>query len=352
MSARSAAPALAAALLFGASTPLAKTLMGSVSPLLLAGLLYLGSGLGLGGFLLLRKLTRKADSQTPPQPPIPRHEIPWLLGAILAGGVAGPALLMTGLAVTSAASASLLLNVEGVFTALIAWIVFKENADRQIVLGMVAIVAGGILLSWQPDAAALSSGALLIVAACGCWAIDNNLTRKVSSNDAVLIACLKGLAAGACNTGFALVAGSMLPAALPLASAMVIGFAGYGVSLALFVIALRHLGTARTGAYFSVAPLFGVVISFLFWPEIPNVLFWLAAALMALGVWLHLRERHEHEHTHEATEHTHAHRHDEHHQHEHDFPWDGKEPHVHAHRHAPIVHKHPHYPDIHHRHSH
>ncbi|WP_116346676.1 DMT family transporter [Cupriavidus taiwanensis] len=352
MSIRSAAPALAAALLFGASTPLAKTLTGSVSPLLLAGLLYLGSGLGLGGYLLLRRLARKAANQPPSQPPIPRHEIPWLLGAILAGGVAGPALLMTGLVVTNAASASLLLNVEGVFTALIAWIVFKENADRQIVLGMIAIVAGGVLLSWQPEAAALSPGALLIVAACGCWAIDNNLTRKVSSNDAVLIACLKGLVAGACNTGFALAAGAKLSAGLPLASALLIGFVGYGVSLALFVIALRHLGTARTGAYFSVAPLFGVAISFALWPEIPRVLFWLAAALMALGVWLHLRERHEHEHIHEAMEHTHAHRHDEHHQHEHDFPWDGMEPHTHAHRHAPIVHKHPHYPDIHHRHSH
>ncbi|QEZ48691.1 DMT family transporter [Cupriavidus oxalaticus] len=352
MSIRSAAPALAAALLFGASTPLAKTLTGSVSPLLLAGLLYLGSGLGLGGYLLLRRLARKAANPPPSQPPIPRHEIPWLLGAILAGGVAGPALLMTGLVVTNAASASLLLNVEGVFTALIAWIVFKENADRQIVLGMIAIVAGGILLSWQPEAAALSPGALLIVAACGCWAIDNNLTRKVSSNDAVLIACLKGLVAGACNTGFALAAGGKLSAGLPLASALLIGFVGYGVSLALFVIALRHLGTARTGAYFSVAPLFGVAISFALWPEIPSVLFWLAAALMALGVWLHLRERHEHEHIHEAMEHTHAHRHDEHHQHEHDFPWDGKEPHTHVHRHAPMVHKHPHYPDIHHRHSH
>lgn len=352
MSVRSAAPALAAALLFGASTPLAKTLTGALSPILLAGLLYLGSGFGLAGVLLARRLTRKSDEAAQPRPAIPRREIPWLLGATLVGGVAGPALLMTGLTQIGAAPASLLLNVEGVLTALIAWIVFKENADRQIVLGMIAIVVGGIILSWQPGAATLSPGALLIIGACGCWAVDNNLTRKVSSNDAVLIACLKGLVAGACNTGFALAAGSTLPGALPFVSAMVIGFAGYGVSLALFVIALRHLGTARTGAYFSVAPLFGVVISFLLWPEIPNVLFWLAAALMALGVWLHLRERHEHEHTHEPTEHTHAHRHDEHHQHEHDFPWDGKEPHVHAHQHTPIVHKHPHYPDIHHRHSH
>jgi drug/metabolite transporter (DMT)-like permease len=352
MSIRSASPALAAALLFGASTPLAKTLTGSISPILLAGLLYLGSGLGLAGVLLARRLAGKAAHTPPLGPAIPRREIPWLFGAILAGGVAGPAFLMTGLMQTGAAPASLLLNVEGVFTALIAWTVFKENADRQIVLGMVAIIAGGMLLSWQPEAARLSPGALLIVAACVCWAIDNNLTRNVSSNDAVLIACLKGLVAGTCNVGFALATGSALPAALPLVSATLVGFAGYGVSLALFVVALRHLGTARTGAYFSVAPLFGVVISFLIWPEIPGVLFWIAAALMALGVWLHLRERHEHEHVHEPMDHTHAHRHDEHHQHEHDFLWDGREPHVHAHRHEALVHKHPHYPDIHHRHTH
>ncbi len=352
MSARSAIPAIGAALLFGASTPLAKTLTGTISPILLAGLLYLGSGLGLASILLVRKLAGGAKRTVADGPAIPRREIPWLLGAILAGGVAGPAFLMLGLTRTAAAPASLLLNVEGVFTALIAWVVFKEHTDRQIVLGMIAIIAGGILLSWQPDAASLSPSALLIVAACACWAIDNNLTRNVSSNDAVLIACLKGLVAGACNTGFALAAGSPLPAASPLVSAMLIGFAGYGVSLALFVVALRHLGTARTGAYFSVAPLFGVVISFLIWPEIPGILFWLAAALMALGVWLHLRERHEHEHMHEPMAHSHAHRHDEHHQHEHDFPWDGKEPHVHAHKHEALVHKHPHYPDIHHRHRH
>ncbi|AXW35709.1 EamA family transporter (plasmid) [Ralstonia solanacearum] len=352
MSVRSAAPALGAALLFGASTPLAKTLTGTVSPILLAGLLYLGSGLGLAGFLLARRLMKRGTPSAAGSPPIPRHEVPWLLGAIAAGGVAGPALLMMGLAGTAAAPAALLLNVEGVLTALIAWIVFREHTDRQIVLGMIAIVARGVLLSWQPGAARFSPGALLIVAACACWAIDNNLTRNVSTNDAVLVACLKGLVAGGCNTAFALAAGGRLPAGWPLASAMLIGFAGYGVSLALFVIALRHLGTARTGAYFSVAPLFGVVIALLIWPEMPGALFWLAAALMALGLWLHLRERHEHEHAHEPMEHTHAHRHDEHHQHTHDFPWDGQEPHVHRHRHEALIHKHPHYPDIHHRHPH
>lgn len=349
MSIRSASPALAAALLFGASTPLAKLLVGDTPPLLLAGLLYLGSGIGLGLFLLVRLAKEPAIWG---QMRIPRGEVLWLLGAILFGGVVGPALLMLGLTQTDGATASLLLNVEGVLTAVIAWIVFKENADRQIVLGMVAIVAGGVLLSWEPGGATLSLGALLIVGACLCWAIDNNLTRKVSTNDAMLVACLKGLIAGTCNTALALGSGAALPSEASIGASVLVGFLGYGLSLTLFVVGLRTLGTARTGAYFSVAPLFGVVISFALWPQSPSLLFWASAALMALGVWLHVREKHLHEHTHEPLEHAHLHRHDEHHRHQHDIAWDGEEPHAHSHRHEVLTHKHPHYPDIHHRHGH
>jgi len=352
MSIRSATPALVAALLFGASTPLAKLLVGDVTPLLLAGLLYLGSGLGLCLLLVLRRLRREKGDHASEALRIPRAELPWLLGAILFGGVLGPALLMLGLTRTSGASASLLLNLEGVLTALIAWWVFKENTDRQIVLGMVVIVLGGLLLSWEPGGAAFSSGALLIFGACLCWAVDNNLTRKVSTNDAMLVAGLKGLLAGVSNTAIALVGGAALPSVTTLGASLVVGFFGYGLSLTLFVLALRTLGTARTGAYFSVAPLFGVLISLALWPEVPGPLFWLAAALMAVGVWLHVRERHEHEHTHEPLEHSHRHRHDEHHQHEHAFAWSATEPHTHPHRHEVLTHKHPHYPDIHHRHPH
>ena len=350
MSLRAAAPALLAALLFGASTPLAKLLGGAMAPLLLAGLLYVGSGIGLGALALIRRAVA-------PQPDaasagIPRADRPWVAGAIVAGGVAGPALLMAGLASTDAAPAALLLNLEGVLTALIAWLVFKENADRRVVLGMAAIVAGGVLLSWQPGEARLSPGALLIAGACLCWAVDNNLTRKVSANDALLMACLKGVFAGVVNTSLALLAGAQLPAPASLAATLLVGFAGYGLSLALFVVALRSLGTARTGAYFSVAPLFGVLIALAVWPQLPSWTFWVAAALMAVGVWLHLSERHGHLHTHQATEHTHSHSHDPHHRHEHDFAWDGVEPHAHPHRHEVVVHAHAHYPDIHHRHRH
>ena len=352
MSIRAAAPALAAALLFGASTPLAKVLTRDISPLLLAGLLYLGSGLGLGILLLARRLWATGSDQPVASVKIPRAELPWLVGAIVAGGMLGPALLMLGLEKTDAASASLLLNVEGVLTAVIAWVVFRENADRQIVLGMVAIVLGGVLLAWEPGGATLSPGALLIVAACLCWAVDNNLTRKVSTNDAMLIACLKGSIAGACNTAIAFLTSAAIPGPSAVGLSLLVGFFGYGLSLTLFVVALRTLGTARTGAYFSIAPLFGVIISLVLWPEVPKLLFWAAAVLMGIGLWLHLRERLEHGHTHHPLEHSHRHSHDEHHQHEHAFAWDGTEPHAHPHHHPVLTHAHSHYPDIHHRHPH
>ncbi|SAL47413.1 DMT family transporter [Caballeronia humi] len=343
--------ALLAAALFGATTPLAKTLLGTLSAFMVAGLFYLGSGLGLAIAILIRR-TRRTEAAKQNESRIQRAEIPWLIGAIAAGGVAGPALLMLGLSTTPAASSSLLLNLEGVLTAVIAWVVFRENVDVQIFLGMVAIVTGGIVLSWQPGDAGVSPGALLIVAACLAWAVDNNLTRKVSANDAMVIACLKGLVAGCVNLCIALLLGAHLPSAGRAAAAMLTGFAGYGVSLVLFVVALRNLGTARTGAYFSVAPIFGVGLSLVLWPEWPPLPFCIAAALMGLGIWLHIRERHEHTHIHEALAHNHRHRHDEHHQHTHDFEWDGREPHTHPHRHAPLTHAHAHFPDIHHRHIH
>jgi drug/metabolite transporter (DMT)-like permease len=336
--------ALASAALFGASTPLAKLLVGETAPLVLAGLLYLGSGVGLLAWLALRRSA---------VPRVPRSDLPWLAGAILAGGVAGPAFLMYGLTLSDGSTASLLLNLEAVLTAAIAWVVFRENVDRRVFLGMVAIVAGGVVLAWDemPRAGGIA-GPLLIAAACLAWAIDNNLTRRVSGGDAVMIAGLKGLVAGAVNLGLGLLHGASLPGAGVLASAAALGLLGYGISLVLFVIALRNLGTARTGAYFSVAPFFGAALALLVLRESPSAAFWIAAALMAAGVWLHLTERHGHTHVHEPLEHAHPHSHDEHHRHEHDFAWDGHEPHVHLHAHRRQVHSHPHYPDLHHRHRH
>ncbi len=341
------AAALGAAMLFGASTPVAKALVAEVHPVVLAALLYLGSGVGL---LALRARVWQRPGGTGLAP----GDWRWLGAAIVFGGVLGPVLLMIGLARMSAASASLLLNLEAVLTAVIAWVVFRENAGRRIVLGMALIVAGGVALAWPTDAAGARDaiGALLVAAACLCWAIDNNLTRKVSGGDATFIAGVKGLVAGAVNLAIGLAIGGHLPAAAPAAAALAVGLLGYGVSLVLFVVALRGLGAARTGAYFSTAPFIGAAVAIGAFSEPTSPAFWLAAALMGAGVWLHLTERHEHPHTHEPLEHAHPHVHDEHHQHDHGFAWDGSEPHAHAHRHAAISHAHPHYPDLHHRHVH
>jgi drug/metabolite transporter (DMT)-like permease len=335
--------ALAAALLFGAGTPLAKLLLADVGPWLLAGLLYLGSGLGL---LLYRRLRRA------PSVRLTRHEAPWLAGAILAGGVFGPVLLMLGLAAMPASDASLLLNAEGVFTALLAWFVFRENVDSRIALGMAAIVAGALVLSWPGQARFAGSGpTLLVLGACLAWAVDNNLTRKLSLHDATWIAAIKGLVAGMVNLGLAFALGASLPSTPNLAGAMVVGFLAYGVSLALFVVGLRHLGTARTGAYFSVAPFFGAALALALGEPVTLPLV-IAGILMAVGIWLHLTEHHHHAHEHVAVSHDHTHVHDAHHQHDHDFAWAGEEPHAHPHAHAPLHHEHPHFPDSHHGHRH
>lgn len=339
--------ALLAAALFGGSTPFVKLLIGETSPLVLAGLLYLGSGLGLAVTRLVRDRRWQASG-------LSRSDWPWFAGAIGFGGVLGPFLLVLGLTSTGAGTASLLLNLEAVLTAGLAWVVFKEHADRRIVAGMTLIVAGGVALSWPSGEAAVGnvSGPLAIMGACLCWAIDNNLTRKVSASDALFIASTKGLVAGVVNLGLALGLGHSLPA-WPMAGAtMLVGLLGYGLSLVFFVRALRELGTSRTGAYFSTAPFVGAALSILLLGEATPPPFWVAAVLMGLGVWLHLSERHGHEHTHESMMHSHEHTHDEHHQHVHDFPWDGQEPHSHPHTHAPLHHIHGHFPDIHHRHRH
>ncbi len=340
--------ALAAAALFGASTPFAKLLVGRTDPVLLAGLLYLGSGVGLSGWW---GWSRRREKTT--EAPLRRADLPWLAGAVLFGGVVAPVLLMLGLTVTPAATASLLLNLEGVLTAVLAWVVFRENFDRRIALGMAAITAGGVLLSWEGGVTAGGVwGPLAVAGACLAWAIDNNLTRQVSAGDPVQIAAIKGLAAGGVNVGIALARGATLPDTGTIAASAAVGLAGYGVSLTLFVLALRSLGTARTGAYFSAAPFVGAAISMIFLGDKPTVAFFIAATLMAVGVWLHLTEKHSHEHDHEAMSHDHSHVHDEHHQHEHGPDDPPGEPHTHPHRHPSMRHTHPHYPDIHHRHSH
>lgn len=345
---RGIAAAIGAAALFGLSTPLAKSLVGSTTPLLLAGLLYVGSGIGLAALLVVRTATSGRRSITWPR----GSDVWWLFGAVVTGGVLGPYFLMYGLQATDAASASLILNLEGVLTALLAWFVFRENFDRRVAVGMVLIVAGGAVLSIGPAFRSEGMGGLLAIAgACLAWAIDNNMTRRVSVHDAMFIACVKGLVAGTFSVALALSYGAELPPMSAMLQAGVLGFVGYGLSLTLFVVALRGLGTARTGAYFSLAPFIGAALAVVLGAPLTVTLV-VAALLMGAGVWLHLTEHHEHPHHHISVEHEHPHIHDEHHLHQHGPEWDGREPHSHPHVHEPLEHTHAHYPDVHHRHEH
>lgn len=351
MYARAIFYALLSAALFGASTPTVKALLGSMEPTILAGVLYCGAGLGVA---IVRRFARRILSLSGAEEmALSRGDLPWLSGAIIAGGVIGPILLLIGLTSTDAADASLLLTLEGVATVLMAWFLFHENFDWRIAIGMGCIVVGVAVLSWSGQPKLSSAvGPLAIVGACVAWGLDNNLTRKVSLSDPLQIVELKGLLAGPVNVGLGLWIGGKIPEIPAIVVAGIVGFLGYGVSLVLFVIALRHLGSARTSAYFSTAPFFGAIIAILALGEPVTSPLVIAGALMGLGVWLHISERHQHTHSHEPTAHSHAHIHDEHHQHAHDPDDPPGEPHTHGHRHAELVHAHPHMPDMHHQHRH
>lgn len=339
--------AIVSAVLFGASTPCAKLLLGGgVSPLILAGLLYLGAGGGLALFRLLRRGRATAEA------PLRRSDLPWLAAVVICGGVIGPGLLMWGLATTAGATASLLLNLESLATMAIAWLVFRENVDRRLLLGAGAILAGAAVLSWQGGPVGFGVGSVAIAGACLTWGIDNNLTRKLSAADPVQITMLKGLVAGTTNLGLGLAAGGSLPAPPEMAAAAAIGLCGYGVSLVCFVLALRHLGTARTGAYFSTAPFVGAVLAIPLLGEMISAQLATAGTLMAIGLYLHLTEAHEHRHRHAPMRHEHRHHHDLHHQHAHDETVAADEPHSHWHEHPALAHSHRHYPDLHHGHRH
>ena len=275
--------ALLSALLFGASTPAAKAIIGGVDPLMLAGLLYLGSGCGVAivRFTVLKQVGLA----------LKRTDLPWLAATILFGGALGPALLMFGLTSTSGAAASLLLTLEGVFTAVIAWVVFKEPFNRRIGWGMLAIFVGAVILALRgPGGHTAFIGALAVAASCLCWAIDNNCTSKISHVDAPTLASIKGIVAGIANVTLALLVGAQLPPMATAGFALIIGLLGYGASLVLFVFALREIGAARTGAYYSTAPFIGAAIGLMLLRERWSLSLLFAGGLMALGVWLHLTE--------------------------------------------------------------
>ena len=341
--------ALLSAALFGASTPAAKALLGSIDPAILAGLLYCGAGVGAG---LLRRVTRVLVASGT-EAPLARRDWPWLTGAIVLGGIVGPLLLMLGLARTDASAASLLLTLEGVATALLAWFVFHENFDRRIVAGMICIIVGAVVLSWSgtPTLAGML-GPLAIAGACMAWGLDNNFTRKVSLADPLQIVELKGLVAGPANLLLGLWSGGSDA-----------GFyTAYHCRMRWFPRLRRQHRLVRprtsaswhraNGAYFSTAPFLGAIIAVIVLHEPVTAQLVVAGILMVMGVWLHLTEMHEHEHEHAPLEHSHSHIHDAHHQHEHGPGDPTDEPHAHWHRHVRLRHKHAHVPDMHHTHRH
>lgn len=340
---------LIAALLFGASAPLAKLFLGEVEPILLAAFLYLGSGIGLAGIKFFQRIGRQGlDSEAK----IRKSDYMWLTGAIVAGGIAAPITLLFSLKNTPAATASLLLSFEGVATTLIAFFVFKEAISRRAWWAIALITLASVFLSVNLDAEwGISLGALGIIVACILWGIDNNFTRNISAKDPLTIVTIKGLGAGSFSFGMGMILENKLPAWEVVVGALVLGSLSYGASIVLFIHAMRGIGAARTSALFSSAPLAGTILSLLLYREFPGWMFFIAIPLMVVGTLFLVSEEHEHEHFHEMTIHEHAHVHDDgHHEHVHEGDYSRK--HSHIHKHDPLVHTHHHMPDLHHRHTH
>jgi drug/metabolite transporter (DMT)-like permease len=283
-----------------------------------------------------------------------KSDLPWLAGASLAGGVIAPILLLFGLRAAPAASASLLLNFEGVATTLIAAAIFGEAVGRRAWLAILLMTAASILLSFDPHGGwGMTLGSLGVLGACVFWGLDNNFTRNISAKDPLSIVMIKGLAAGTFSLGLAFLTGSTLPALPVILGAMLLGSLSYGLSITLFIRAMRGLGAARTSALFATAPLAGITLSFLLFRDMPGLLFLLSLPLVAAGTVLMLNEDHGHVHRHAALQHEHWHRHDDgHHSHAHPSVMAADKAHSHPHQHTEEEHTHPHLPDLHHRHRH
>lgn len=343
--------ALFAAVLFGASAPLSKLLLDEVQPVPLAAFLYLGSGTGAFLMLLFQRLRSGGRTM---EAHLIRRDLPWLGGALLAGGIGAPIILLLGLERTPASTASLLLNFEGVATTLIAVFFFKESIDRRITLAIGLVTLASILLTWTGGNWGFSLGVLGIVGACFLWGLDNNFTRHISAKNPLIIVGIKGLGAGTFSLVLCLLIKQHIPAWNIILLAMLLGSVSYGISIQLFIVSMRHMGAARTSTLFGIAPFIGVVLSLVLLREKPQTLFWAALPVMLSGAWLMLTENHNHHHIHEPLEHNHRHSHlEEHHIHvyQEDVPLVNGS-HTHEHRHESLDHEHAHAPDLHHRHKH
>ena len=346
-----AVQALLAAVLFGASAPLSKLLLGEVQPVPLAAFLYLGSGVGAFLMLLFQGLRNRGPAV---EARLSRGDLPWLAGALLAGGIGAPIILLLGLERTPASTASLLLNFEGVATTLIAITFFKESIDRRITWAIGLVTLASIVLTWTGGNWGITLGALGVIGACFLWGLDNNFTRHISAKNPLVIVGIKGLGAGTFSLVLCLLIRQPLPALNIALLAMLLGSISYGISIQLFIVALRSLGAARTSTLFGIAPFVGVILSLILLREKPQILFWAAVPVMVAGAWLMLTEKHAHFHIHEPMVHDHRHSHpDEHHTHDsHEGTPLVNGSHAHEHRHERLEHEHAHSPDLHHRHEH
>jgi drug/metabolite transporter (DMT)-like permease len=347
--ARGIVQGLLAAAFFGLSAPLGKRLLENTGPVLLAGLLYLAGGVSLTAVAWMRR----ARGLSSVEARLRRADVPYLAGIILLGGMAGPIFMLLGLQRISGFVGSLLLNLEAPLTMLIAVVFFREHLSRRETVAALCIVLGAAAFRIDPGQGRIDGiGIVLLAAACLCWAIDNNLTQKLSVRDPLAIARVKTLSAGTTNVVLGLVLGERMTSLSGVPAIVLVGALGYGASIVLDNLALRRLGAAREAAIFATAPFVGAAAAIALFREWPRIADMIGAALMLIGVVVLIRARHSHRHTHEPLAHEHAHTHDEHHHHAHDPNDPLGEPHVHAHRHDPVEHEHEHVSDVHHRHDH
>jgi drug/metabolite transporter (DMT)-like permease len=333
-----------AAVAFGVATPVVAWAGHDVGPLSTAALLYAGAALIAFAFRFVR---RKRDARI-------RHaDVPRLIAIAVAGGAVAPTLLAWGLQRAGAAAGALLLNLEAVFTVLLARAVFHEPIGRRVAIAVACMAAGGVALTLDSslgDNIGLL-GLLAVTAATAAWALDNTLTRPLADRDPFDVILVKGALGASMTAAVAIARGEPLPALDRAAVLVAAGATGFGASLYLYLLAQRRMGAARTGSVFALAPFIGAGIAIALGDRHVGSFVIAAAALFALGVVLHVSERHGHRHIHDATEHEHMHRHDdEHHTHTHDPPVAGQ--HSHPHRHERTEHEHEHAPDIHHVHRH
>jgi len=338
---------IVAAMLFGLSAPVSKRLLLDLPPLLLASLLYLGAGIGLVAAAPFAPRRERREA------PVRGEDVPLLAGIIVTGGILGPLLMLLGLQRVSGVAGSLLLNLEAVFTMLVAVVVFREHLSRRELGGASLIVGAAAVLGYAPgELRAQWVGVAFITLACLSWALDNNWTQRLSIRDPFAVVRIKTLGAGTCTFILALLLGQQIPRPSIVVGALVLGVFSYGISILLDAYALRYIGAAREAAFFATAPFMGAMAALPILGERPRVVDLVALSAMAIGVAVLLRAKHEHEHAHPVIEHEHVHVHDDHHQHEHSPDDPAGAPHAHPHRHAPLTHAHPHASDVHHRHEH